>query len=284
MRKRRKQQKQKNDIQKRPHESSMTLKVFIADDSATIQKIVTLAFGCEDAVVRCVSDGSLAFDAIRDFQPDVVLADISMPGGSGYEICERLNEDTGLDSIPVILLTGTFEPFDEQEALRVGSKGHLTKPFDTSELIETVHALAAIRAKAQNRERSMEAPCMDMQKNSTTSPASFRAICRPISAQVLDSFLGSERILDMFDGETIQEAEAARSARDQSTSMPASARTAQPMRASANEDLSEDALNLIVERVMQRISADVIREVAWEVVPELSENIIRRTIEEQNKL
>jgi CheY-like chemotaxis protein len=262
----------------------MTLKVFIADDSATIHKIVALAFGGEDAVVRGVSDGSLALEAIRDFQPDVVLADIFMPGDSGYEICERMREDARLASIPVILLTGTFEPFDEQEALRVGSKGHLTKPFDTSELIETVHSLAALKVNNQNGEKSMEIACMNMQNNSISSPASFRGTHQSISTQVLDSYLGSERILDLFDGETIQEAEAARSARDQSTPMPAPARSGEPLRASSNKDLSEDALNLIVERVMQRISADVIREVAWEVVPELSENIIRRTIEERNRL
>ena len=57
------------------------------------------------------------------------------------------------------------------------------------------------------------------------------------------------------------------------------------VRSSASPDvlLSEDTINTIVDRVMKRMSAEIIREVAWEVVPELSENVIRRTIEEQNK-
>jgi CheY-like chemotaxis protein len=262
----------------------MTLKVFIADDSATIQKIVTLSFGGEDAIVRCASDGAAALDAIRDFQPHVVLVDIFMPGCNGYEICERMKQDSSLASIPVILLTGTFEAFDEQEASRVRCDGHLTKPFDTSELIETVHALAEKSAETQKSQKSVEVPGMDMQDKAVSSPESPLGIHGHISTQVWDSFLGSHRILDLFNGETIQEAEAVRTAKNRATATPGVARRGKsPRPASSNHEISEDALNLIVERVMQRMSADVIREIAWEVVPELSENIIRRTVQEQNK-
>ena len=263
----------------------MTLKVLIADDSATIQKIVTLAFGCEDAIVECISEGGFALDAIRSFMPDVVLADIFMPGCNGYEICERVKQDAELTDIPVVLLTGAFEPFDETEASRVKSDGHLTKPFDTSELIETVLSLVENRVKSQMSGTSVETAGMEMQNNATSTSETPREFRIPAHSQVWDSYLGADRILDLFDTEMVREAEALKSLKNRRATGSSESRIAkgtEPLHAGG--ELSEDAINLIVDRVVKRISPDVIREVAWEVVPELSENIIRRTIEEQHKL
>ncbi len=263
----------------------MTLKILIADDSATIQKIVTLAFGCEDAVVECASDGEAALDAMRRSKPDVVLADISMPGLGGYEVCARIKEDPDLTCIPVILLTGTFEPFDEMEAARVKCDGHLIKPFDTSELVDTVLSLAKSRATTQLSNTSVEAPVMDMQASNASSPVLPQQGLRAgVNPQVWDSYLGSDRILDLFDAEVVREAESMRSRTGRSTTIQAVKRIQEPrIPVPSTEALSEEALDLIVEKVMQRMSGDIIREIAWEVVPEMSENIIRRAIEEQNK-
>ncbi len=258
----------------------MTLKVLIADDSPTIQKIVTLAFGCEDATVECASDGETALDVIRAFHPDVVLADIVMPGYSGYELCQRVKEDPALAHIPVVMLTGTFEAFDEEEASRVKCDGRLTKPFDTNELIDTVHALAKHETAPQNSGTSVETRGMDMQtKAASTLKSSGFLGGSALRPQVWDSYLGSDRILDLFDLETITEAEGVRVEKYRSAASVSDA----GISSATGEALSEEALNVIVDRVLQRMSADVIREIAWEVVPELSENIIRRTIEEQDK-
>jgi CheY-like chemotaxis protein len=263
----------------------MTLKILIADDSPTIQKIVTLAFGCEDATVECASDGEAALDAIQAHNPDIVLADIVMPGYSGYEICRRIKENASLAHIPVVLLSGTFEAFDEEEAARLRCDGHLIKPFDTNELIETVHTLAENRKAPQNSNTSVETPGMDMQTNAASSPESHEITGKiALHPQVWDSYLGSGRILDLFDLETIRQAESisARRGRSKARSDAVGSLDSRTPTSSYGE-LSDDALNLIVDRVIKRMSADVIREVAWEVVPELSENIIRRTLEEHDK-
>jgi CheY-like chemotaxis protein len=126
----------------------MTLKLLVADDSVTIQKMVRLAFGAEDAEVEAVTSGEAALEALRRFRPDIVLADALMPGIGGYELCARIREEPEFSRLPVILLSGTFEPFDPQEAERVGADGHLSKPFDTSELIDRVHSLAGAAAPA----------------------------------------------------------------------------------------------------------------------------------------
>lgn len=126
---------------------------------------------------------------------------------------------------------------------------------------------------------------MDMQTNAASSPESH-GVSRKIAVrpQVWDSYLGSERILDLFDLETIRQAESVSARGDRAKEMFDSVRLSDNRSlASAHGGLSDEELNRIVDRVVQRMSADVIREVAWEVVPELSENIIRRTIEEQGK-
>jgi CheY-like chemotaxis protein len=260
----------------------MPLKIFVADDSVTIQKIVSLTFNDEDAIVESVRSGEIALDSLKTFKPDVALVDVFMPGCSGYEICERIKEDPELSSIPVILLVGTFEPFDEAEAYRVKSDSYLTKPFDTAELLQTVHSLVEKRTAAIKSDVSMETPLMDTQINAVSSPElNYAAVRNPVSPQVKDSFLGSGRILDLFDGEVLNVAEPSQAEAEHPPAATKSVQSSGGRFADLATDMPEDLLNLIVDRVMRRMSAEIIREVAWEVVPELSESIIRRTIEEQ---
>jgi DNA-binding response OmpR family regulator len=112
-------------------------KLLLADDSITIQKVVNLTFADEGFEVISVGDGNSAIDKLRENSPDLVLADVNMPGLNGYEICEKIKE-TNRD-MPVILLVGSFEPFDEDEAKRVGADDYLTKPFQSiSQLVSKV--------------------------------------------------------------------------------------------------------------------------------------------------
>ena len=112
--------------------SSGRRKLLLADDSPTIQKVISLTFGDEGFEVVAVGDGGQALRALEDEPPpDVVLADVVMPGPDGYELCERIKRDARLGHVPVILLVGTFEPFNEAEARRVGADTVLTKPFQS---------------------------------------------------------------------------------------------------------------------------------------------------------
>ena len=106
-------------------------KLLLADDSITIQKVVKLTFSDEGIEVISVGDGDIAVQRIFEEMPDVVMADINMPGLSGYQVCERVRGDEKTAHIPVVLLFGAFEKFDEAEAARVGASSHLTKPFQS---------------------------------------------------------------------------------------------------------------------------------------------------------
>lgn len=117
-------------------------KLLLADDSVTIQKVVELTFADEGVRVFAFSNGQDAIDQLEEIAPDIVLADVFMPQRTGYEVCEYVKKHEKLKRTPVMLLVGSFEPFDEAEARRVGANDILTKPFQSiRRLIDRVGAL-----------------------------------------------------------------------------------------------------------------------------------------------
>jgi CheY-like chemotaxis protein len=254
----------------------MSIKLLLADDSVTVQKVVRLAFSDENVEIEAVLSGDAAMDSIRVFKPDIVLADVVMPDCNGYELCERIKNDSSLADIPVILLAGTFEPFDEAEACRVKCNGHLTKPFDTTELIQTVHSLAKEKTMLSEGDASANPAIM-------TARTTGSADISHVSAHVWNSFLGPKRILDLFNPEILAMAELSFNEGDAANERIAQTAPANTQLPTIKEFPSEEFINSVADRVVRRMSPDIIREVAWEVVPELSEVLIRRVIEEQHK-
>lgn len=122
----------------------MRRRILLADDSVTIQKVIELTFMDEDYEVRAVSNGDEAIQALPEVDPDVVIADVHMPGANGYEVCRRAKARR--PEIPVLLLVGTFEPFDEAQARAAGANSFLKKPFDSQELLQRVGDLMASSA------------------------------------------------------------------------------------------------------------------------------------------
>ena len=117
-------------------------KLLLADDSLTIQRVVNLTFADEGIDVITVGDGDAALREIANSHPDIVLADVHMPGPSGYEICSLLRGIEETARIPVILLVGSFEQFDPEEAERAGADAFVTKPFQSiRQLVDQVREL-----------------------------------------------------------------------------------------------------------------------------------------------
>jgi CheY-like chemotaxis protein len=131
-------------------------KILLADDSITIQKVVELTFSEGDYQVICVSNGAQALKRIDEVRPDVVLLDVIMPEKNGYEVCEQIKRSPSTSGIPVLLLTGTFEPFDKKRAETAGANGHLTKPFESQTLVSKVEELIASRPSVVSREEAGE--------------------------------------------------------------------------------------------------------------------------------
>lgn len=119
----------------------MPYKLLLADDSVTIQRVIELTFADEDVSVTAVGDGQQAMDHILADRPDIVLADVGMPKRDGYEVAAFIKDDPALQHIPVLLLTGAFEPVDEERARAVRCNGVLAKPFEPQMLIGRVKEL-----------------------------------------------------------------------------------------------------------------------------------------------
>jgi CheY-like chemotaxis protein len=119
----------------------MTRTILLADDSVTIQKVIELTFMDDDYEVVAVGTGDEALEKLEELTPDFVIADVHMPGASGYEVAKH--SKSLRPEVPVLLLVSTFEPFDEAEAERSGCDAFLKKPFDSQELQRLVEELSA---------------------------------------------------------------------------------------------------------------------------------------------
>ena len=117
----------------------MTQKILLADDSVTIQKVIELTFMDEDYEVTTAGDGEEALDRLEQMSPDVVIADVHMPNASGFDVAKRSKQLH--PGTPVLLLVGTFEPFDEDDYAASGAESYLKKPFDSQELLQRVGEL-----------------------------------------------------------------------------------------------------------------------------------------------
>ncbi len=115
----------------------MGFKVLLADDSITVQKIVKLSLTEEGIEVIAVGNGEQAVQQLETLRPDLVMADVFMPGKDGYEVCEFVKSHPHLKHIPVILLVHAFEPFDPDRAKKVGADHQLTKPFQSIRTLVT---------------------------------------------------------------------------------------------------------------------------------------------------
>ena len=119
----------------------MPHKLLLADDSVTIQRVIELTFADEDVDVVAVGDGQQAILRAQADPPDIVLADVGMPERDGYEVASFIKGTPALAHIPVLLLTGAFEPIDEARARAAGCDGVLVKPFEPQLVISRVKDL-----------------------------------------------------------------------------------------------------------------------------------------------
>lgn len=122
----------------------MPKRLLLADDSLTIHRVVELTFADEDFEVISVSNGSQAVEKINSMTPDIIIADVNMPERDGYEVCAFVKNTPQFASIPVLLLKGTFEPFNQEKADAVRADGIIQKPFQSQTLIDKVNSILGL--------------------------------------------------------------------------------------------------------------------------------------------
>jgi DNA-binding response OmpR family regulator len=104
--------------------------------------VVSLQFlmrkgGFETSVAR---DGEEALLEVERFRPDLVLLDVMMPRRDGYEVCQQLRS-SGWDDLKIVMLTAKGRESEITKGLALGADAYVTKPFSTSDLVDTVARL-----------------------------------------------------------------------------------------------------------------------------------------------
>jgi CheY-like chemotaxis protein len=112
--------------------------ILIADDSPIIQRKAQRILQDGGFEVETVSNGVAAIKRVPVLRPILLLADVSMPGKDGYEVCEFVKASPDLIHIPVLLVGSDLEPYDEQRGAQVKADGIIKKPFTPSDLMAMV--------------------------------------------------------------------------------------------------------------------------------------------------
>lgn len=229
----------------------MTKTILLADDSSNIHRVVELTFLGDDFQLETVLRGDEALEKFSEISPDIVIADVHMPGVSGYEVCRQVKAAS--PSTPVLLMVGALESFDEEEMSACGADNYLKKPFDSELLLLEVKRLTASSAEVTETETSSRDPqpevggaSPDLRRVKIGGQDPFhlkaRASAQSISFELASPSSAGKGVLGAV--------------------------------------LPEQAVEAIAQRVIERLSDQAVREIAWELVPDLAEVVIRDRLQE----
>ena len=113
-------------------------KILVVDDDKHIAELISLYMMKEGYETREIYDGKEAAAAVEDFQPDLILLDLMLPGMDGYQVCTEVRKTS---RVPIIMLTAKGETFDKVLGLELGADDYIVKPFEPKELVARVKAV-----------------------------------------------------------------------------------------------------------------------------------------------
>jgi len=227
--------------------------ILVADDSPTIRRLVTQIFADANFHIIEVNNGDAAIKSFEEVRPSVVLADIYMPGRNGYQVCEYIRNHPQLGHTPVILLVGAFDAFDDEAAKKAGATASITKPFQPSVLIDLVTSILPADAAATEMPLAESVPAVEpVPETFAATVGATLAPPEPVAASKdvaeTEDLLGLENIFK-DDAKTAGVA-----------------------------TMTEQDIDRIADRVIQRLSTKIIESIAWDVVPDITEKIVREEL------
>jgi CheY-like chemotaxis protein len=289
--------------------------LLLADDSPSIQRVIKLTFADQGIQVVAVGDGDQAIARMDVHPPDIVLADVAMPGKNGYEVASYVKKSPQLAHIPVLLLAGAFEPVDQDRVTESTCDGVLVKPFEPQAVIVRVkELLGSDPAESVAPTQSEEKP-HEVQRSPEPDP-------RPVShrsdrgdhdgglfADSLDDFLDqvdaaianlpktrraepgaasnpalSRALAESQTLPELAEAFAALIAAAPSETIGLQLQAATPFASPLtafcpDAQISDDLVDRIAARVLERMSSQALRETVIDLVSSTAERLVREEIE-----
>jgi CheY-like chemotaxis protein len=214
----------------------------------TIRKVVELTFMEEDYELEATADGREAIEKLGQDSPDLVIADVHMPEVGGFDVARESKRK--YPDVPVLLLVGTFEPFDPADVEACGADEFLKKPFDSQDLLQQV-------------ERLLQSEPVPETGGDEPEPASAEQ-----SAEQSAEGEGSAAMQDAAPA-AADEAEAETDRREDVAAVD-----------TEGMELSDEIVERIARRVPELLSDQAVRDVAWEVIPDMAEIVIQDRLRE----
>lgn len=119
----------------------MPKKILIADDEANIVVSLEYLMKREGYDVLVAGDGEAALAAVEAQAPDLVLLDIMLPKKDGFEVCQQLRANPGLQELKIVMLTAKGRDTEVSKGMALGADAYVTKPFSTKDLVAQVKQL-----------------------------------------------------------------------------------------------------------------------------------------------
>lgn len=113
-------------------------KILIVDDDNNIAELISLYLTKECYDTKIVNDGEEALAAFKEYEPNMILLDLMLPGIDGYQVCREIRTKS---NVPIIMLSAKGEIFDKVLGLELGADDYIMKPFDSKELVARVKAV-----------------------------------------------------------------------------------------------------------------------------------------------
>ena len=267
------------------------MRILIAEDSVTMRKVLQMTFAGENVELLAVDRGELAIERGREFRPDVMFVDASLPGTDGYELTRALKNDPQLSGVPVILMASQQRAYDSARGAEVGVNDHIVKPFDSQEAIDKAHRMLDSLPVAEVA--SLNAPTNIPPMAAERAPGPARRPPPPLPVnQAMAGGAGTASSM-AGGGSTASSMPAPQPSGTLSSMAPPISSippisSPAPRRAAPAANLGSNgaaerlaALGLSPEQVdgVLKISAEVVERVVWEVVPQLAEAMIREELQ-----
>ncbi len=134
----------------------MPVTLLAVDDSVTMRKVYEMTFGGEEFRVVTADNADAALALLKSEKPALVLADITLPGKSGYDLCATIKRDN--PGLPVLLMSSKLNPYDKARGQAANANDYVDKPFDTQKLIDRVNSLLSGEKTAQVQGAPKAAP------------------------------------------------------------------------------------------------------------------------------
>ncbi len=141
-------------------------KILIVDDETPIVEAVAYSLRKEGFQTATAGDAEQCLDAVRTYQPDLIVLDVMLPSGSGFDVCRLLRRES---DVPIIMLTARAEETDRVVGLEIGADDYIVKPFSMRELVARVKTI--LRRVGQAPDGPGDRPIQD--GNLIVDPASF---------------------------------------------------------------------------------------------------------------